>query len=742
MSNSLLSFFRLTNITEPRVPGYFVASTAPLNVEGNQTNQEEANVTPEAIITEEAQITLQQIAELLYQKVTQASESEAVEMVISVHGFSNSRQVARRRCEQIHEYINTDDSPLIQAKAKNLLYVGYRWSSESLFGENFPRHIFNSFKALPILPRYILAFTLIGIFLPLLPAAQYFIFNHFLFWLAFLSIAFGFFSILTLIVLRLLVYFRDRYRATHFGIPDLVEFLCQLDQRLAAQAKEQFLPTVEPVGQFKELLAEKVKEKIKADIDIRENDEVIKTVCGQIAEVYAKANIVDTINLKEIEANASYSYPISPEQLKNIILTAIDIVTQETDTELAQVRDRTVNILANKANEFWSERKRIKLTFIGHSMGGYVITSAVRTLSDVFDLPSISTLGLTNKVATSSIGGSFKLSRLVLMAPDIPINTLISGRSNFLSSAIRRFEETYLFSNEGDLALRLASTIANYFSFPSLTRESGYRLGNVAIRTNLGSGILNLDAINTSPSEQQILEKLFVDSFDIGFSLQDIRARYDLDTTQSSEQLSKLFSFFDCTNYYDRVIGGDSSPQRVLNIEKWKRELEAFDLPVLRYLRELVHYIRLTIADTLGDKDTHSAYFEGVFLRHVIYRLAFLGLGGLLDSLIPEAQQELAEIQQQIAQCQQEYLNVLRQNTDNNVEELERVKQELAQQQERLHDIRLAALAVLDQECHQKELQVLLSPEQYEVEIAGRDRPQVRREILNAQPIPAAILPE
>jgi hypothetical protein len=369
-------------------------------------------------------------------------------------------------------------------------------------------------------------------------------------------------------------------------------------------------------------------------------------------------------------------------------------------------------------------------------MGGYVITSAVRTLCDVFDLPSIGTLGLTSKVPTASIGCNFQLSRLVLVAPDIPINTIISGRANFLSSSLRRFQETYLFSNEGDLALRLASTLANYFTFPSRTRESGYRLGNVAIKNRLGYGILNMVGIDTYHTEQQILDKLFVDSFDIGFSLHDIRAMYNLDETKSSEQISKLFTFFDCTDYRDQLVGKGSSRQNVLNIKKWQADSKFFDRPVLRYFRELIHYARLTIAYAFRTTDTHSGYFDGKLSRHLIYRLAFLGFDGLLDSLVPEKQQELAKIQRRIVQCQRECSDLMR-NSATSEAEVEQVKQALEAQQKHLQDIRLAALSVLDEECKEKNLQALLAPEQYEVEIAGRSRFQVRREILNAELIPA-----
>jgi hypothetical protein len=58
---------------------------------------------------------------------------------------------------------------------------------------------------------------------------------------------------------------------------------------------------------------------------------------------------------------------------------------------------------------------------------------------------------------------------------------LISNRSNFLSNSLVRFEEVFLFSNEGDEVLRQISTTANYFSFPTKSNNFGYRLGNVCL---------------------------------------------------------------------------------------------------------------------------------------------------------------------------------------------------------------------------------------------------------------------
>ncbi|MCA6622825.1 MAG: alpha/beta hydrolase, partial [Pseudanabaena sp. M165S2SP1A06QC] len=139
---------------------------------------------------------------------------------------------------------------------------------------------------------------------------------------------------------------------------------------------------------------------------------------------------------------------------------------------------------------------RANLRFIAHSMGCFVVTNTIRILSDVFDSHSIdrwkktapngpfetepkSTESLEKDKEMQNIGTLLKLKTLVIASPDIPIWAITSGRSNFLKSCLRRFEEAFLFTNDADLVLRLAATVANYFVFPSSSLVGGYRLGNL-----------------------------------------------------------------------------------------------------------------------------------------------------------------------------------------------------------------------------------------------------------------------
>jgi hypothetical protein len=152
-----------------------------------------------------------------------------------------------------------------------------------------------------------------------------------------------------------------------------------------------------------------------------------------------------------------------------------------------------------------------------------------------------------------------------------------------LRSSLRRFKETYLFSNEGDLALRLASTVANYFSFPARTRESGYRLGNVAIRDKKAYGILNLNSLQQG-EQSRLLNSLSIDSFNSHSSLGQMQDSYQLDEAEDKEQIAKLFTYFDCTDYIDQTIEPNSKKRRVLSLKKWRWE------------PRWIYYVRLIIA--------------------------------------------------------------------------------------------------------------------------------------------------
>ena len=260
---------------------------------------------------------------------------------------------------------------------------------------------------------------------------------------------------------------------------------------------------------------------------------------------------------------------------------------------------------------------RIRLNFIGHSMGAYVVTNTVRILSDVFDQDSIGNLEINNqkKCPSPDVGNVFRLSRLILVAPDISAETLISGRGNPLRSSLRRFEEAYLFSNEGDMVLKIASTAANYFSFPASTREGGYRLGNVIVRSPRKSrlekaGIVNLD-------EGRLLSLKGTEFLDCLYLRQNfpLSMRQKQIGVENDRFIAELFTYFDCTDYKENGKGMVS---------------QALGKPFL----DFKDYLALILSGI----DGHGGFLyqrDADFSRRLIYGLSGIGFEKLLLSLDP-----------------------------------------------------------------------------------------------------------
>ncbi|HXW26563.1 MAG TPA: hypothetical protein VEK73_17600, partial [Xanthobacteraceae bacterium] len=286
--------------------------------------------------------------------------------------------------------------------------------------------------------------------------------------------------------------------------------------------------------------------------------------------------------------------------------------------------------------------RRVQLSFIGHSMGGLVVTNAIRVLSDLFaDDASVRRPllndGIFNQAtkrlreerlragseewerpkASPDIGDVFSVKRFVLVSPDIPAEALLSNRANFLQAALLRFDEAFLFSNEGDEVLRQISTLANYFIFPTKTWKHGFRLGNVEILSE-GYGVIN-------PAPADFLRWLRVGYY----TLQELydhlkQARQDPadDYGAVQDRLPKVFTYFDCTDYVDsKTPGGPTMPLLTFAL-RTKQHDRTKGLSHLQHLRLLCSY---------GWKvDVHGGYFHGVLTQELMYRLACLGYGATL----------------------------------------------------------------------------------------------------------------
>jgi Alpha/beta hydrolase of unknown function (DUF900) len=564
MNAPLLSTQKISQDNAP-FPAYLVASTAPINVEDKLINRDSDFTSS--------------INDITHHLKTQKSDAE---ILIVIHGYNNNEDDAHRWFESVYQHLASHHH---HSRPSGFVLIGYRWPSEKVIPPrskkkkkpgNLPSeaqtahnslsvNLKHSIKSLPIFLGGMFNWAIIvlvmgviglgtiigrGFFDIKLPLALFLS-------IAILAIVF-IMPILTILMFRLTVYFRDSYRATNFGVTDLVELIRHIDNDLIQSV---------PVNEHKD---------------------------------------------KEAAWHQSH--------------------------------------------------QRIKLSFIGHSMGAFVVTNAVRILSDVFDPVSVGSIDTSraDKNPSRNVGNVFSLGRLVLVAPDIPADTIISGRTNVLSSSLRRFEEAYLFSNEGDMALRLASTAANYFSYPANTQQGGYRLGNVAISNSRLPG----EDDNAPPQRKEsygvmarLADKQLVcfdqdrqevnmpgfplDYLYIGVKKSLSKRQKDLinkDHLPSEGPIGEKFTFFDCTDYVE-ITGYPGHPKTpgLLSQAKQKSALT------------LVDYFCLSIDYFKGKVDTHGGYFsnraavqkkhtkpEAAFSKLAIYGIAALGFEKFLLELRTE----------------------------------------------------------------------------------------------------------
>ena len=501
-----MDFFRAYQAKVTGVPTYFIESTAPDNVDDFAPPPELPPEYVPYLAAVKSEIAVTQIAEVL-------AKADNPNLVVMVHGFNNPEPNVLRMYTSAVLAIGRD--PKI-SKREGLVCVGYRWPSENMGAPTRGAR-----DALPTLASWILT---LGILIVMLSLPLYFIpggtdwienrlgrlGEHIVTLIGWTAAG----LMLTVILLRIIVYFRDNYRASNYGIPDLIQIIRAIDAEIMRQR--------ESIGR----------------------------------------------------ANAP----------------------------------------------------RVELSFIGHSMGGFVVTNAIRTLSDVFAVrvDALNSYGAGSATDTPShaIGEALELKRFVLASPDIPAETLLSTRGNFLASALSRFDEAYLFSNEGDEVLRQISTLANYFVFPAKSRKHGFRLGNVEILSRQ-FGMIDV-------TEQDYLRVLRIGHLtlqELYDKLQEARESRIADATPALEQapLPTKFTYFDCTDYIDR-----DDPKTPDVAKNWRPLLtfakchKASD-PAAQ-LRWYSH-LHLLFAYVVHDQkpDLHGGYFEGMLSQELIYRLACLG---------------------------------------------------------------------------------------------------------------------
>jgi len=142
--------------------------------------------------------------------------------------------------------------------------------------------------------------------------------------------------------------------------------------------------------------------------------------------------------------------------------------------------DKQLKILVEAEGKTNDPQILKRVNMVGHSMGGLVVVNALRVLGDRFGKDDSDT------IRSHQIGTCLKLDKLILASPDVPLEFLKEGRNNYVRSAIRRCQGLYLFSSDRDTVLRYLSTLANWFSEPSV-EMSGLRLGNVFLKSDQDS---------------------------------------------------------------------------------------------------------------------------------------------------------------------------------------------------------------------------------------------------------------
>jgi hypothetical protein len=588
----------------PNILDFYVISNAPINVE--RVSKQEPN-------NQNTYENIQEIAKFL-----RDSEGSA-EIVINIHGYNSKESDVKKGYKKITSYINCDN----YINRKNVVFIGYRWPSEYFLGsgdsesESFKKIFNESVTGLPVLFKTILTSTLFLLLFIVLPIGIFFLLSSSIpkILVFFISLLFGLLTfslgtVFNIIFFRITVYFRDAYRATNYGVPDLVELIRQLDYAIVENSPQENL----------------------------ENKKI-----------------------------------------------------------------------------YW-ENKKIKLSFIGHSMGAFVTTNVIRILSDIFDESSIEQPheDENKKQPSPEIGNVFSLGRLVLVSPDISIETIIPGRANFLRSSLRRFEESYLFSNEGDIILRVASTATNYLSFPAITYDRGFRLGNVIVSSSQNNdfgykkkryGIINLQQKQgyvVNYDSEEVMRSICIVSDDKLKSIKEvsdekirlklIKGIIESPNTAKQEPIAALFTYFDCTDYKEN---GKGLVSRALG----KEQLTFWDCFVL-----IIDYLTSKI-------DVHGGYFEGKLSKKMIYGLAFLGFKDFLKSLEQQPNGNFDDSQLS-AFVESSF------NSDDFRASLNRQGAESDEEKERMMKLYI----LFSQMTEQKSMQVFLSPERYQVDILGKKR--------------------
>ena len=219
----------------PNALFYYIESTAPDSVE---QRVDPGGEPPDGLRSVDPDEAVKEIAATL---TPENDPGVRANLVVMVHGFNTPRDRALDFYGKALEALEKDKDKLFGDAARRTVFVGYRWPSERIGSV-----LSSSVSALPAFPLILLigaALTLgicvwlISAILKLVGVVETDVTHNLLAMVAVVCVLL-ILAAVTLALLRGIVYFRDVYRATNYGVPDLVEVIRQIDREVVQRLRD------------------------------------------------------------------------------------------------------------------------------------------------------------------------------------------------------------------------------------------------------------------------------------------------------------------------------------------------------------------------------------------------------------------------------------------------------------------------------------------------------------------------
>ncbi len=603
------------------IKGYVAVSTAPINVDGDANDKKgsQENNSSDKKYQKKGINGIKEIADFLSD--TEEYQDEEKELVIMVHGYNTKEEEVKKRYDGIFKKINNEYEKRTEYfDHKKLVFIGYRWPSEN-FSEDTCKRFLQAIGTFPILPYLVTKLSdslgkVILSFLAIIIPCFYLILRQD-FWSINQSLVYispESYGVVLLFLLMYLIIIAIVYRLGR-----------ELQQILQRRSKQKeiiemvvillviLLPILSPI--IISLLP------IWGSVFTRLHNypEISLILAGYL-------RCIHWISVCLIKALKLILFVCLP-----LILLRLSVYFRDSYRASHFAVPDLVDLIKTLDSSIkFNGNQRIKLSFIAHSMGAFVTTNAIRIVSNVFE----ETSSQNGKQCPENIGNNFALGRLILVSPDISMEAILPGRSNFLENSLGRFEEAYLFSNQGDVILRVFSTIANYFRFPTESVARGFRLGNLTINETqqLSDDHYNERHINgliIPHDEEHLLNSLSIVCRGQQMSLYELTNNDN--KVDQCYKVAKLFTYFDCTEYKDACQPKGTAEEGILTFSINKKRLGIWDDLCLLLWKP---------------NKTHGGYFDGEFCQKMIYGLACLGFEDFLKFIVPNEQKKCSSQEQ------------------------------------------------------------------------------------------------